>query len=175
MAVFNIKSTVIANRDATPKILTDALVSGGELLESEGYCASGSAADGVGSTYRLCQVPSNARMSSLMLQNDAFGGAAAINVGVYWPSFLPRGAGLDSFSAGAAISANLFAAAKAVVVAGGPSELIGNISIANQELPLWQMAGLASDPGIDLDIVAAVSTIFAAAGSIGAKAKYVKQ
>jgi hypothetical protein len=178
MAVFSLKSTVIANRDATPKIFTDAYVSGGELEESEGFVQTGSAADSVGSKYTLCQVPSNARVSSLILQNDAMGGAGALNIGVYYPTFIPVGAGLSAALAGTAINATLFASALSVVAAGGPTDEInqsGNNTIAKQELPLWAAAGLAADPGIQLDIAVAVSTVLAAQGYIGIKARYVKQ
>lgn len=177
MAVFNLKSTAISNRDATPKVLTDALVSNGEVLSAEGYVQSGSAADSVGSTYKLVHIPSNARVRALFLRNDAFGGSAAINLGVYYPSFIPGGGNLNPALAGTVISANLFASAYSVVAAGA-AEVInqsGSITIAKMEMPLWQMAGLAADPMIDLDIVAAVSTVFAASGYIGLEATYVKQ
>jgi len=178
MAIFNEKSTVIANRDATPKVFTDAYVSGGEVIESEGYITTGSAADGVGSTYRLCQVPSNSRVSSLIIQCDALGAGGVVEAGVYWPTFIPTGAGLSAANASLPIDANLFASGLSVASTLAPTEIInqsGNNSIANQELPLWSACGLSADPGIDLDIVVTVTTVLAAAGHLGLKARYVKQ
>lgn len=180
MAVFTLKSTLITNRDATPKVFTDNLVSGGEFKESEGYVQTGSAADSAGSTYRLCTVPSRARVSSVLLQNGAGGGAAAINIGVYWPSYIPFpiapfGDHPTPADAGTVISANLFASALSVVGAGGPTDVVnqsGNNTIAKQEMSLWQAAGLAADPGLDLDIVVAVSTALAAQIFIGLKVRY---
>lgn len=180
MAVFNLKSTLIGNRDATPKVFTDNLVSGGDLKESEGYSATGSAADSAGTTYRLCTVPSRARVSSVSLQNTAMGGAGAINVGVYWPDYTPFPVGpfgdhpLPS-DQGTAINAAYFASALSVVGAGGPTDIVnqsGTNTIAKQELSLWQAVGLAADPGIDLDIVVTVSIVLAAAGFIGLKVRY---
>lgn len=178
MATFNIKSTVLTNRDATPKVLTDALVAGGEISECEGYAATGGAADGSGTFYRLCQVPSNARMSGLILQASAFGSGAAIDVGVYWPTNIPVGAGLSAANASAVINTQLFASALGMSAATAVTDIInssGNNTIAKQEQCLWQAAGLSSDPGIMLDIVAGVQTALAASGFIGLKARYVKQ
>ncbi len=175
MAVFNLKSTLITNRDATPKVFTDNIVSGGEYKESEGYVQTGSAADSVGSTYKLCTVPSRARVSSLSIQNGAGGGAAALNVGVFYPTFIPVGAGLSASLAGTAIDADFFAAALSAVAAAGPTEIVnqsGTNTIALQEMSLWQALGLSADPGIDLDIVVSVSTVLAAQIFIGLKARY---
>ncbi len=177
MATFNVKSTVIANRDATPKVLTDAYVSGGKLCQSEGFAVSGSAADGAGTFYRLCTVPSNARVTSLTLQASAFATGAAIDVGVFWPTTIPTGAGLSAANAGLVINTQLFASALAVSNATTPTNIVnssGNNGIANQELPLWSAAGLSADPGIELDIVIRVQTAMAATGTIGLKADYVK-
>ena len=177
MSQYNLKSTVISNRDATPKVLTDPFVSGGEKRSSQGYVATGSAADAVGSTYRLCQVPSNARVDTVKIQNTALGSGAAVNVGVYYPTFIPVGAGLSASSSGAAISAAYFASAYSVAAAETPTEITnqsGTNTIANQELPLWQAIGLTSDPGIDLDIVITVSTVLAASGTFGMKVDYVE-
>lgn len=177
MSSFNLKSTVITNRDATPKVLTDSYVSGGMVHGAEGYVQSGSTTDAVGSTYRLLTIPSNSRISSLQLSNQALGTGAAVNIGVYYPTFIPVGAGLTASLASTVISASLFASAQAVATAQADINVLnqsGSNGVANQELPLWQAAGLTADPGIDLDIVAAVSTILAAQGTIGLKAEYVR-
>lgn len=178
MAVFTEKSTMIANRDATPKVLTDAFVANGELLEAEGFITTGSAADSAGSKYLMNSVPSNSRVTSVIMQSDAMGGSAAVNVGVYYPSFIPKGAGLDAIVPNSVINASFFASAQSVVTALGPTEVInqsGNNTIAKQEMPLWQALGLAFDPNIELDIVITVSTVLAASGNMALKTRYCKQ
>ena len=175
MAVFNLKSAIITNRDAVPKVLTDSYVSGGHINESEGYVQSGSATDAATSTYKLCQVPSNARVSSLQISNGAGGGAAAVKVGVFYPSFIPLGAGLSAANAGVAISDAFFASALSVVSAASNVDITnqsGTYSIDKQELPLWSALGLSADPGISLDIVVTVTTVLAAQIFIGLKARY---
>lgn len=180
MAVFNLKSTLITNRDATPKVLTDNLVSGGMLKESEGYVASAGATDSAGTTYRLCTVPSRARVSSVVMQNTAFGAGAAFNVGVYWPSYIPFpiapfGDHPTPADAGTVISANFFANALSVAAAAGPTDVVnqsGTNTIAKQEMSLWQAIGLTADPGLDLDIVVTIQTAIIAAGFVGLKVRY---
>lgn len=174
MAVVNLKSTLITNRDATPKVLTDPYVSGAELRESEGYVAVGSA-DSIASVYRLCKVPSNARVTTLLLQNTAVTSAAA-NIGVYWPTVIPTGSFITGTNA-AAISATLFGSAVSIASASTvPVNQINQavVSIANQELPLWQLAGLSADPGIDLDICMALTAAATAAGFVSLKAHYME-
>lgn len=177
MAVAILKSTTIANRDAVPKVFTDAYVSGGNICSSEGYVQSATATDSIGSIYRLCQVPSNARVESVILQCDAMTSGAA-NIGVYYPTFIPAGtAQLSGVVANQAISASFFAAAQSIATALGPTNVVnqsGTNTIAKQELPLWQALGLTADPGIDLDVCVTLSAALTAQGYIGLKTSYVE-
>lgn len=176
MTTYNLKSTIITDRDATPKVLTDPSISGGGIKECTGYIQTYGAADAAGSLYRLCQVPSNARVSSLVLQAGALGSGAALDVGVYWPTFIPPGAGLLQSNQSAVINTALFASALGCSAATTSTDIINqstNNPIQTQEKLLWEAAGLASDPGIDLDIVARVNVAIATQGYIGLKARYV--
>jgi len=177
MAVVTLKSTMITNRDAIPKVLTDAYVANGEVLEAEGYVAPANG-DSANSAYKLISVPSNCRVSSLLMQCSALGAGAKIDLGVYWPTFIPLGADLLASNAGVAIDADFFASAVDVSAALAQADYInesGTNTIAKQEMPLWQAVGLSADPMIDLDIVATVNVAMAAAGFLGLKARYVKQ
>jgi hypothetical protein len=177
MTTYNIKSTVISNRDATPKVFTDALVDGGRLCATEGYVQTFGSADGAGSIYRMCPVPSGARVEGVKLQAQAMGSGAAINVGVYYPTYIPIGAGLSSSNASAVINTTLFVSALGMSAATAITDVTnssGNNTIQNQELPLWSACGLASDPMMDLDICVEVSTAIAAQAYIGLKVSYVK-
>lgn len=177
MAQFFLKSTTITNRDATPKVLTDNLVTGGMMHGAEGFVTTGSTTDAVGSTYKLLTVPSSSRIHSLLLSNAILGAGGAVNVGVYYPTFIPVGAGLTAALAGTVISAAFFASALTVATAAADVNILnqsGTNTIALQEQPIWQAIGLAADPMIDLDIVVTVSTVLAAQGLIGLKAEYVR-
>jgi len=177
MSTFNEKSTQISNADATPPVRSDGFLAGGKLSSAIGSCATGGSADGSGSTYRLCRVPSSARITRVEYQSDAMGGSAAVDIGVYWPTTIPAGAGLSPANDAAVISQALFGSALSVVSAVKPTECTnesGNYTIAKQEQPLWQAAGLTADPGIDLDVVATSTADFAASGSLGIKVYYQK-
>lgn len=177
MTTFNILSTVISNRDATPKVLTDSYVGGGAVRCCEGYIQTNGAADGIGSTYRLLTIPSNARMEGLKFSNEILATGCTISVGVWWPTFIPVGSGLAASIASTVIHTTLFASALNCSAAAADTNILnqsGANGIATQELPLWSAAGLASDPGIELDIVAYVAAAVAQQGRIGLKASFVK-
>lgn len=175
MTTYNLKSTIITNRDATPKVLSDPYLAG-SVNAVEGYVQTNGAADGVGSTYRLLQIPSNARVEAVKIQADALATGCTLSVGVWYPTYIPVGAGLAASVASTVINTALFASAMAASNATASTDITNqstNNSIVNQELPLWKAAGLASDPGIDLDIVVYVAGAVAAQGYIGLKAAYV--
>jgi hypothetical protein len=94
------------------------------------------------------------------------GASSSVNVGVY----------RNTKDGGAAVSATLFASAQATSAALSNSDVTnqsGNYTLDKQEQPLWQAAGLTSDPGGTLDIVATVQVAIAATGLIGAATEYV--
>lgn len=178
MATFNILSTVIGNRDAVPKVLTDAFVSGGAARAVEGYVQTNGAADGAGSIYRMFSVPSNARVHSIDLQSDALATGCTLDVGVYYPTYIPVGAGLSAANASAVINTQFFTSAIAASNANAITNVTNqstNNTIVKQELPLWSAIGLTSDPGIELDICVTVHAAVAAQGYIGLKGVYVNQ
>lgn len=179
MSVVTIKSTLITNRDATPKALTDGFISAGQLTQSYGWVFTG-AADSAGSAYPMVQVPSSARVSALSLINTTLGNSSVIDVGIWYPTTIPTGGGafLSSALAGTLISSSSFRPAMLGDTANTvPLELQLNTTArmgANyQEMPLWQMIGLASDPEISLDIGISVRVAVATAGYVGMKATYI--
>lgn len=176
MSTFNIKSTLITNRDASPPVLTDAQVAGASVKSAEGYVQTNGAADGAGSIYRMVQVPSNARIEAVKLAADALGSGCTLSVGVFWPTYIPAGSGLSTANQSAVINTQLFAAALGCSAATAITDITNqstNNTIVKQELPLWSAAGLTSDPGIDLDICVYVSAAVATQGYIGLKVAYV--
>lgn len=176
MAIYNILSTALTNRDATPKVLSDALLSGGAVKGSYGWVTTKGAADGAGSTYRMCQVPSNCRVRSVDIQTDPLGTGAQVAVGVFYPTFIPVGSGLSASLASTWINTTFFASAFACSNAVSSSNVInsgGSNTIDKQEMPLWEALGLAADPMIDLDIVVEVAAAVAAQGKVGLNVGYI--
>jgi hypothetical protein len=178
MALVNLKSTAITNRDATPKVLTDAYISGGQVDQAYGWVFTGSA-DNAGSQYRLCQVPSDVRLSALDMSNTALGSGCILDIAVWYPTYVPSGGGafLAQSLASTLISSSAF---NTGIVGNTAQATYTNQIVATntfngvnyQEMPLWQMVGLASDPEIPLDIGISVRIATATAGYIGLKSTF---
>lgn len=163
MAVANTKSTLITNADATPPVLTTASTSQGRVFAASGTVET-LAADDAASVYRLCRVPSNARILSVLLGSDAITGASASDVGVYQ----------TAANGGAVVDADFFADDVDISSATAFTEVILErvaTDIAKCEMPLWQLLGLTSDPSRDYDIAVTVNDV-TAAGTISMKILY---
>lgn len=164
MAVAAYKSTAITNRDATPQVLTDR-----GLTRGETYVAFAkfeiAAGDDDGSTLRICELPSNCRVKSIKIWNDAITGSTSWDVGIY----------RTTEDGGAVVDADLFASAVDIAAGLTGTELrfeAGTTApIDYVEYKLWQIADLgaathATDPGYNWDLVATANTIGSAAGTI---------
>lgn len=164
MAVVTTKSTPITNRDATPTVINNAVLVKGTVLEAAGLVASVSG-DSANSKYIYCEVPSNARVSSILSSSAALGGSAAMDIGVY----------RNSADGGAVVDADFFASALSLVTAINNVEVVhesGVNTIAKQMQPLWQALGMASDPKTTLDIVGTLTAASAANGDTALKVKF---
>ncbi len=173
-----LKSTLITNRDANPKVLTDGAVSGGQMSMSYGFIYTG-ASDAAGTNYKMVQVPSSARLSSLGFINTTLGNSSSIDTTVWYPTTVPSGGGafLAQSVAATVISSSCF---KTAILGDTTNatylELISTANTLNypqyRELPLWQVVGLTSDPEIEFDIGFSVRVAVATAGYIGLNATY---
>lgn len=173
----NLKSTLVTNRDATPKVLTDAFLSGGILEETQGSVKTG-ASDAAASTYRLVQVPSNAKVSQIYWQADALGSGCILDVAVWYPTLVPQGGAnfLAASVASTLVSSSIFATALAGSGSAVPLTEITNQStnylVPLQETPLWNVLGLTADPEIDFDMGFSLRGATASAGYAGLKVRY---
>lgn len=166
MAVVNVKSNGISNRDAVPAVLSNPILNRSNLEEAEGNVAVTNG-NSIASIFRLCSVPSNARISQLLLSCGAITSAAA-DVGVYQKTALDG-------SAGAVVSAAFFGSAVSIATALSNSDITnesGTYDIDLQEMPLWQALGLSSDPGLMYDICATLTAAATATGKLGLKVRY---
>jgi hypothetical protein len=171
-----LKSTLITNRDAVPKVLTDAFLSGGIMEEVQGSVKTG-ASDTANSYYRLISIPSNARISELDWQSDALGSGCIVDVGVWYPTVVPQGGAnfLAASLGGTIISSSIFAAGLTAPAANALTVITNqslNYLIPLQETPLWNVLGLTADPEISFDIGFVTRVATAAAGYVGMKCRY---
>lgn len=164
MAVVTTKSSTITNRDTVPQVINDGRLERGSLRSSHGY-VTGVNGDSIGSKYVLASLPSTAMVRAVLLSSGALTSGAA-DVGVY----------RNTRDGGAAVSAGLFGTAVSVAAAQNRVDITNEsttYTLDKREQPLWQAAGLASDPGSTLDIVATLTAALTAGGLLGAEVQYV--
>lgn len=167
MAIVDRNSSYITNRNATPRVINQA-ASRGDLKEGIGYIAAATD-DSATSVFRITTVPSNARISEILVTAADFTTAGAINVGLH----------RTTADGGAVVDADLFASA--VDMSGGPFTNLDvtreagttNWALANAENMLWQALGLTADPGIEYDVTATISTNFNGGSGLLFKVRYV--
>lgn len=164
MGTSALSSAQITNSDATPRVANNARIAGAHLRSTHGYVTA-AAADDTSSRYKMVRVPTNAFVRAVYLSSVAQGGSGAVNVGVY------RTAG----DGGAAVDATFFGSAVSVVSAISRIDVTNESTTntaAKREQPLWQAAGLTSDPGGYLDVVIAPSASLTNGGAIALEVQY---
>lgn len=168
MGVVNRSSAQITNRDALPRVLNSPQNAAANLREKAGYIPA-AADDSATSVYRIATVPSNARISEILLTAADFTTAGAINVGLH----------RTTQDGGGVVDADLFASA--IDLSGGPFSNLdvtreagtSNWTLADAEKMLWQALGLTADPGIEYDVTATISTNFNGGSGLLFKVRYV--
>lgn len=167
MAVVDRNSAQIANIVATPRVPLDPHDGPAQLNEVVGVITP-AADDTQASIGRFFRVPSNARVSQLLISAADATTAGAIDIGLYdTPA-----------NGGAVVDADFFASA--FDLSGGPfsnaevSFESGVISVAEQDDMIWEVLGLTSDPGVDYDVAYTITTTFnGGPTAIALKGRYV--
>lgn len=168
MATANTKSTSITNNDASPPVMNSPRIDGGVLREKVGTVEI-AAADDANSVYRMVRVHSSWRISEILRFNDAITSGTDYDVGVYD----------TAENGGAVINVNVFADAISLASAATTSpvrdmyETGGDIGVEDIEQPLWEMAGLASDPGKYMDLCYTGVTPGSGAGTLSVLVRFV--
>jgi hypothetical protein len=172
MAVELVKSGVITNADATPVVLNNPSVANALLHEGVGTVEFTATAS-IASIARLVRVPSNARISRVLLSCDAIT-SAETDVGVY------KTMGADGV-AGVVVDVDFFASAQSIATALINSDVTHEADAADGAAgfgradvakPLWQALGLSADPGIYYDIACTLTAAATGAGTVSLKVQY---
>lgn len=168
MAVVNTLSNAITNRDANPAVANKSTLEGGMLRES---CATVEVAtgDSSASTYRLMQVPSNARISQLLIDSDDMGTGTLADFGL-WDTTANGGSVVDADFFASAVSLKDGALAGSDITHEAASTGLDRDDI---EKPLWSALGLSSDPRKFYDVVAQLTVAADTGGTLSAKLRYV--
>lgn len=167
MAVVTRKVTAISNDDAVPAILNAPGVEHQFLREQVGTLET-VAGDSINSVYVIARVPSNARISQILLFNDADASLAA-DVGLY-----PAG---QTAAVASAIDADFFASAVAFSAASTAGVDVthesGVYNIDDVEKPLWVGLGLTKDPCVLYDIALTLTGAATGIATVSGKTRYV--
>ncbi len=169
MSVVNVKSGVITNRDATPKVLSNANIAGAHLKEAVGTVISTSG-DSIDSVYRFCQIPSNARVSQVLLYCDDLGSTTIGDVGLHD----------TTENGGAVVDRDFFASAVSLKdgALNGTDvthEAAGAFDIDDAEKMVWQcISGLTADPKKLYDVTIMLTAANNGTGDITLKVTYTE-
>lgn len=165
MAVVERLSGVITDRDASPRVKIQPYLEG-RLKEVCGTLETVSG-DSIGSTYRLFQVPSNARISQLLLYSDDIGTTTIADFGIYQTT-ANGGAVVDADFFGSAVSLKDGALNGSDIT--HESAIFG---LEDMEKPLWEALGLSADSNRFYDVVATLTAAADAAATLSALLRYV--
>lgn len=167
MGVVNTKSTAITNADASPVTPTPGYLAHGRNREAVGTVEV-AAADSDTSVYRMVRVPSCARVSQIMVANDAITSGSSYDIGLYQ----------IAANGGAVADADCWASAVTMVTARAlwtdftfEAGAAGGDQ-ANCEKRIWELLGLAADPKISYDICFTANTVGSGAGTLSLLVKY---
>lgn len=177
MAVDHVKSTIITNLDASPRVPPTAGEGGpAPLKQVDGYATAVASSD-VDATYQLVRIPSTAKVKSIRFESEAQG-AGKFDVGLYYATDGLVQGKATALLAAAAIDQDFYATVIDCASAVTPTEII-NESTTNtldkRIMPAWQAVGLTSDPGGNFDIVATVKTtaVTTGTGKFGISVLYI--
>jgi len=168
MAQVDRNSTAIADMVAVPRVPVGPTKGApGQLVEAVGYVAN-AADDSANSIHRFCRVPSNARVSQVLLTTGDASSAGACDIGVYQT--------VDN--GGAVVDSDLFASAFDLTGGAFANTDVtyesGEYTVAESVKPLWEVLGLSADPKREYDVAAKITTTYNGA-SVGqvVKVRYV--
>lgn len=158
----DIKSTLVSNYEATPRVHTAAHHSGARVRRIVASVEKGSG-DGNGSKVFLCPVWSGWSIQSIRLFNDALSGATSVDVGIYQDD--------ASTAADADVYASAISLASASTV--GTEVAFEARDVASAANRTWEDLGLSADPNRWYYLALTGTTFGTAAGTISAVVEYV--
>lgn len=170
MAVVTTKAGAITNRDATPRVATNAGLAAGAVKGFVGVVEAVSG-DSIASKYIMGQIPSNAYAEVLRLYSDAVTTCAA-DIGIY----------RTTADGGAVVDVDFYASAQSLASALSGTDVTHEADAADAgsgngnadlEKPLWQRLGLTSDPKVMYDVVITLTAAAGSAGTIGLRGQYM--
>ncbi len=168
MALVHVKSTSVTNSDASPSVANTAGEGGPAPLKHVTGIATGTASANIDSTFQMVRVPSNAKIKRIILQTQSQT-VGVTDVGLYYATD-GIGGHATTLLVAAAID-RVFFATSINLATTTPQDVICNPITSTytpdkRNMPLWQAAGLTTDPGGWLDIVLSLTTAITTGGGV---------
>jgi hypothetical protein len=175
MTTHNAASASITNNDASPRVTnTNGEGGAGYLQEQSDYVTVAAAAAAL-SQLRFVRVDTKIHLKSLIFESEAQG-AGKVQLGLYYADNDNDIAPGNSANKGAVVSGCVALFSDDIDCASAVLPTDKNLmSVDKKNMPLWQAAGLATDPGGKFDIVGTVHTtdVTTGTGKMGVRANFV--
>jgi len=164
-----LKSTAITNREASPRVINNVGIGAPGIVRAvQGYYAAVPASLSATSVIRMCEIDAFAVVHSITFASAAQT-AGKFDIGIY----------KTNADGGAVVDQDFFATAvdcaSAVVLTDETNESTTN-TIAKQNQPLWQAAGVSTAPApgtkYDLALTVVTTDVTTGLGAVGLKALY---
>jgi hypothetical protein len=185
MAGHQLKSPSITNLDASPQVANTI----GEGAVGSLMCASDSvttvSADDTTSTYKICRIPTNAKIKSLYI-DSGIGTAGAGDINIAFSDSTVDGT-QQALAGGVVlitgpVNNKLFGAAQTLFGLTGRQDFTfkGTFTPAMQNIPLWSVlvslgaTQFTADPGGYFDIQVNITTAITTGGVLSAEVYYVE-
>ena len=164
MAVVAVKSNIITKADATPPTIMSPTERGGKMRQQIATVEVTNG-DSIASIFRMVRLPSNARVCSIWLYNDAITSATA-DIGIYQ----------TAANGGAVVDVDAYATALAISSARTVSPVDASFEardIANAARKVWEDAGLTADTQREYDLAFTLTAAATATGTVTWMVDYV--
>ena len=184
MATENLKSPSITSLDATPIVPSTSGEGASGFLRSSNDSIASTAGMLLASTYKMCRIPTNAKVKRVLLTCAAHGGAAACDIDVGYSDSTTDGTVPSLQGTIVQISAadnKLFGSAVTIVSALKHSDVTfsNTFTTAHKNLPLFQVlinlgtADFTADPKGFFDIILKTTATDTSGGNLEIEVDYV--
>lgn len=176
MATEALKSTPVTNLDASPVVRMSPGEGGHAVMRWADGSVTGTTGVTVGSTYQMVRVSTRAVIKQIWAWLDAAVTTFTADIGIYYSSSTTDGT--PSANRGTVVSGDQAFFASAVAFASAVTQTeysteSGTYTGAKRAQPLWQAAGLSSDPGGYFDIVATTTATTSGAPVLNMLVAYI--
>lgn len=179
-----LKSTPITNWDASPAVVPSSGQGGAGMLRTINGHVAATTGVTLGSTYRLCRIPTNACVKHVLLTNAALSTSTAADIDVAFSDSTTDGTPASLQGTIPQVSAadnKLFGAAVAMATAQKNQDqtFANTFTTDHQNIPLWSVLnslgslGWTADPGGFFDILVKTTSTVTAGGDISIEVQYV--